>query len=110
MAFLKELLALARDTVAAEREAAPQVDVDRGRAALTALFEEVKNGSTPVIVGRIVNDIDSIVKAVRFDGWQHTSAGERDVKQALRKTLFSFKLHTDQDLFERAYGYIKQYY
>jgi type I restriction enzyme R subunit len=110
VAFLKELLALARDTVAAEREAAPQVDIDRGKAALTSLFEEVKNGSTPVIVGRIVNDIDSIVKAVRFDGWQHTSAGERDVKQALRKTLFSFKLHTDQDLFERAYGYIKQYY
>ena len=37
------------------------------------------------------------------------SAGERDVKQALRKALLQYKLHTDQELFDRAYGYIKQY-
>ena len=38
------------------------------------------------------------------------TAGERDVKQALRKALLQYKLHTDQELFDRAYGYIKQYY
>jgi type I restriction enzyme R subunit len=27
----------------------------------------------------------------------------------LRKTLLKYKLHTDQDLFDRAYAYIKQY-
>jgi len=47
---------------------------------------------------------------VRFDGWQNTHAGEREVKQALRKVLFKYKLHQDQELFDRAYGYIKQYY
>ena len=29
---------------------------------------------------------------------------------ALRKTLFKYKLHSDTELFEKAYGYIKQYY
>ncbi len=34
---------------------------------------------------RVVNDIDEIVRYVRFDGWQSTHAGEREVKMALRK-------------------------
>jgi type I restriction enzyme R subunit len=112
--FLKALLTLAKDTVAAEKEAdekapAPE-DADRGKAALTALFEEVRTQKTPIIVARVVADIDAIVKPVRFDGWQRSTAGERDVKQALRKALLQYKLHTDQELFDRAYGYIKQYY
>ena len=36
--------------------------------------------------------------------------GEREVKLALRKTLFKYRLHQDQELFERAYGYIREYY
>ena len=34
----------------------------------------------------------------------------REVKQALRKTLFKYKLHQDAALFEKAYGYIREYY
>ncbi len=41
---------------------------------------------------------------------RHTDAGEREVKKALRRTLLKYKLHNDQDLFDRAYGYIVQYY
>jgi type I restriction enzyme R subunit len=55
-------------------------------------------------------DIDEIVRVVRFDGCQHTSAGEREVQRALRRALLKYKLHRDQELFERAYGYIRQYY
>jgi len=108
--FLKDLLDLARDVVYAERETPPEVGEELGRAALTELFEEVRNEDTPLIVERIVDDIDEIVRLVRFDGWQNTHAGEREVKNALRKTLFRYKLHQDQDLFDRAYGYIRQYY
>jgi len=61
-------------------------------------------------VERIVADIDGIVKQVRFDGWQTSSQGEREVKQALRRSLRRFQLQTDQDLFEKAYGYIHEYY
>ncbi|MFM7076110.1 MAG: AAA family ATPase [Planctomycetaceae bacterium] len=43
-------------------------------------------------------------RAERCDGWQRSNAGERDVKQALRKALLQYKLHTDQELFDRAYG------
>jgi type I restriction enzyme R subunit len=70
----------------------------------------VKNKNTHVIVERIVADIDGIVRQVRFDGWQATTTGEREVKQALRRSLRSFSLHTDQELFDKAYGYIRQYY
>lgn len=62
------------------------------------------------MVERVVNDIDEIVRYVRFDGWQNTHAGEREVKNALRKTLFKYRLHQDKELFDRAYGYIRQYY
>lgn len=103
--FLKELLELAKDVVKTERETPVEEDIDRGKAALTELFEEARNGNTPVMVRRIVDDIDEIVRAVRFDGWQATHAGEREVKKALRRTLFKYKLHQDAELFDRAYGY-----
>lgn len=108
--FLKELLNLARDVVTAERAAPPMAREDEGKAALTQLFEEARNPQTPIIVERVVGDIDEIVRFVRFDGWQSTHAGEREVKMALRKTLFKYRLHQDQELFDRAYGYIRTYY
>ena len=108
--FLKELLELARDVVRMERETPVEEDIDRGKAALTELFEEAKHGNTPIMVRRVVDDIDEIVRAVRFDGWQATHAGEREVRNALRRTLFKYKLHQDAELFERAYGYIREYY
>ena len=108
--FLKELLALAKDVVKMERETPVEEDLDQGKAALTALFEEAKSGETPIMVRRVVDDIDEIVRAVRFEGWQATHAGEREVKKALRQTLFKYKLHQDMELFERAYQYIREYY
>lgn len=108
--FLKELLALAKDVVKTERETPEEEEVDRGKAALTELFEQAQNGDTPVMVKRVVDDIDEIVRSVRFDGWQATHAGEREVKKALRQTLFRYKLHQDGELFENAYGYIREYY
>ncbi len=108
--FLKEILKLARDIVAAEKDTTPKDEIDRGKAALTELFEEVRNENTPIVVQKIVGDIDEIVRIVRFDGWQDTSAGQREVKKALRGVLLKYKLHGDQELFDRAYGYIQQYY
>ena len=110
MEFLKQLLELAREVVRAENETPPEVEEDQGKAALTELFQEVKNETTPVMVERIVGDIDEIVRVVRFPDWQQTNAGEREVQKALRRTLLKYKLHTEQELFDRAYAYIKQYY
>jgi type I restriction enzyme R subunit len=108
--FLKQLLQIAKEVLQAEKEIPLEEDEDRGKAALTELFNEVKTAETPIMVERVVADIDEIVRQVRFDGWQATSAGERLVKQALRKTLFKYRLHADEELFERAYSYIRQYY
>ena len=108
--FLKAILEIARDTVEAEKQTDPQEEKDQALAALTELFNEVKTRNTHVIVERIVTDIDAIVKQVRFDGWQTTTQGEREVQQALRRALLKYKLHTDQELFNKAYGYIRQYY
>jgi type I restriction enzyme R subunit len=108
--FLKEILALAREVLEAEQQVDPEEERDRAKEALTELFSEAKNQNTHIIVERIVADIDEIVKKVRFAGWQATSQGERLVQKELRKALLKYKLHTDQDLFDRAYAYIRQYY
>lgn len=108
--FLKQLLEIAKETLQAEKETPPEEDEDRGKAALTELFNEVKTDETPIMVERVVADIDEIVRLVRFPGWQGTQAGEREVKKALRKALFKYKLHADEELFEKAYSYIRQYY
>ena len=108
--FLKEILALARDVLEAEKQLDEQEERDRAKEALTELFSEAKNQKTHIIVERIVADIDEIVKRVRFAGWQATSQGVRLVQRELRRTLLKYKLHTDQDLFDRAYEYIEQYY
>ena len=108
--FLKAILEIAKDTVEAEKQSDPEEEQNQALAALTELFNEVKTKNTHVIVERIVTDIDIIVKQVRFDGWQATAQGEREVRLALRRTLLKFKLHTDQELFDKAYGYIREYY
>lgn len=107
--LLKAILEVAKDVVEAERETDPEEERDRAREALTELFNEAKNKATHIIVERIVTDIDDIVKKVRFPDWQHTSQGERLVQKELRRTLLKYKLHTDQELFDRAYAYIRQY-
>ena len=108
--FLKMLLNLAREAVAAEKEVVPEEEIDKGKAALTELFEGVRNENTPIIVKRVVDDIDEIVKYVRFPGWQDTTSGRQDVKKALRQTVWiKYKIH-DKELFDRAYEYVEQYY
>jgi type I restriction enzyme R subunit len=108
--LLKEILEVAKDVLEAEKQTDPKEERDRAKEALTELFKNAKSKNTHIIVERIVADIDDIVKKVRFDGWKSTSQGERQVQKALRKTLLKYKLHTDQELFDKAYGYIRQYY
>ncbi len=108
--FIKELCQIARETIQAEKQE-EHIEVRKtGKEALTELFLELRTDDTPAVVGRIVADIDSIVKIVRFPGWQTTNAGEREVQKALRKTLLKYKLHKEEVLFNKAYLYIREYY
>jgi len=108
--FVKELCKLAKETVQAEKELEEEIAQKSPKAALTDLFLELKTEQTPAVVERIVQDIDSIVRIVRFPGWQDSPSGEREVQKELRKILWIKYKIKDQDLFDRAYGYIKEYY
>ena len=108
--FIKQLCEIARETLQAERDISTPDERKSAKAALTELFLETKTDQTPAVVERIVNDIDEIVKFVRFPGWLTTITGEREVQKSLRKTLLKYQLHKEEELFEKAYGYIKEYY
>jgi len=87
-----------------------QTDLFDGHAVTQSQLESRLWEAANILCGSPVDDIDEIVRVVRFLGWQQTSAGEREVKMALRSTLFKHKLHSDRELFEKAYTYIVQYY
>jgi type I restriction enzyme, R subunit len=110
IAFVKELCSIAKDTLQAESEETQIIQEKSPKTALTELFLDLKTDTTPAVVERIVDDIDSIVRAIRFPGWQNSNQGQREVKQSLRKKLLKYQLHKNQELFDRAYEYIEEYY
>ena len=108
--FLKLLLELAKEAAEAEKEVVPEDEIDKGKAALTELFNSIKGRATPIIVERIVKDIDDIVRIVRFDGWQNTTAGKQEVKKALRSVIWIKYKIKDIDVFDKACKYVEMYY
>ena len=108
--FIKHLCEIARDTVHAEKQTDSVDERKTAKAALTELFLETKTDQTPAVVERIVTDIDDIVKYVRYDGWQNTTTGEKLVMKELRKILWLKYPIKDEELFNRAYAYIREYY
>lgn len=108
--FIKELCQIAKEALQAEKQTDTKEERKSAKTALTELFLELKTDTTPAIVERIVNDIDEIVRVVRFPGWQSSTVGEREVKRELRKILWTKYQIKDEELFVRAYDYIKEYY
>ena len=108
--FVKGLLQLSTDTVEAEKQVQTVDEQKIVKSALTELFLEAKTDKTPIIVERIVNDIDGIVGLVRFAGWQDSTPGRKAVQKALRDTLKKYDLHKNDDLTAKAYDYLKSYY
>ncbi len=107
---IKELCQIARDTLEVEKNIYTPEERISATLVLTELFQEFKTDKTPAVVERIVNDIVSIVKIVRFPCWQTTVAGEREVQKSLRKPLPKYQLHKEEELFEKEHGYIKEHY
>ena len=111
--LLKDLLQLAREVVEADRatpgsEETAVIDQDRG--ALTAILEEFAPTDTPVIVERVAEDIDAIVRPVRGTGWQASHPGDREVRVQIRKVLRAHGLPASGEVFDRAYAYIAEHY
>ncbi len=63
-----------------------------------------------VIVDRIVNDIDGIVKIVRFPGWQKYFYRQEGSQQKSPGYRYEKKRIKDQDVFNKAHSYAEQYY
>jgi hypothetical protein len=77
---------------------------ERVKSAVLSLLDSITNKST------VSTDIDDIVRIIRFDGWQDTNAGKREVKKALRSVVSVKYKIKDKDVFDKAYGYIEMYY
>lgn len=114
--FLKELIDLAKEVIKREKESVSDEEdiysVKTGKAALTELFNEVKDERPNIIVENIVNDIDNkIVNEVQlFTGWQESSKGQREVKASILKVFAKYKLQGDKELIEKTYNYVAEYY
>ena len=111
--FLKGLLETAKDVLEQEkRNNQPENKRAKARAALTELFESVKTDSTPIIVERVVNDIDENVVAIvrKFKDAFKSVEARKQIRQKLRSILWVKYSIKDSDVLEKAYSYIEQYY
>lgn len=103
--FLKKILELAKDvTVAVNAEEEGRLDdltpgllPDPNMGALTQIFDEYAPNATPVIIERLVHDIDQIVR------------GDRDIRRELRRTMHKQGI-TDDAVYDRAYAYVREHY
>jgi type I restriction enzyme R subunit len=115
VAFLKRLLDLARQLVEAERaEAEGRLDhfqvLDPDKGALTQILDEFAPPGVPVIVAKVVEDIDALVRPIRGTRWQESQPGDREVRRQLRLVLKNSGLPPSGDLYDRAYAYIREQY
>jgi type I restriction enzyme, R subunit len=115
--FLKKALEVARLAVEAEKledqgklDAAAERLLDPNIGALTQIVEEYKPDNTPVVVDDVVRDIDTIVKQVRYTGWNTSQAGDRLVRKELRGVLKKYALPLTGPLFDNAYAYVAENY
>ena len=122
--FLKKLLEVAKDVVAADNEDAEAGAAGEGDGpeaqtsllpeerigALTLIFNEYKPDVTPDIVENVVHEMDAVVSAARFTNWQTSREGTRLVKTEVRRALKKFGLPANNGLFDRAYDYVAEHY
>lgn len=111
--FLRELLATAKEILQEEeRLEQPEDKRAQAKAALTELFQSVRTDDTPIIVERVVNDIDENVVAIvrKFKDAFKSVTARREIKKKLRSILWVNYQIKDQDVFDKAYSYIEMYY
>ena len=111
--WLREAFTLAKDLTAAEKaedEGTLELLPDPRIGALTQIFQEYAPADAPMLVERVVKDIDAIVKQVSYDGWEATLEGDKLVRRHVRQVLRKHQLHTADGLFEKAYAYIAEHY
>jgi hypothetical protein len=78
--------------------------LDPGIRALAQIINEYKPPGTLVIVDDVVRDIDTLVKQVRYTGWNETQEGDRTVRRELRMMIKKYALPVTGPLFDNAYA------
>src|SRR5665811_194320 len=86
VAFLQRLLDLARQLVEAERaEADGRLDtfqvLDPDKGALTQILREYAPPGVPVIISKVVEEIDTLVRPIRGQRWQESQPNDREVRR-----------------------------
>lgn len=108
--FLKCLLDLAKEAVSTKKQVMPKEKIDTNKSTLIEIFNNVKNEKTPVIIERLVNDMDNIVKYVRLLKWQNISTKKEGAEKALYYLIWTKYQIKDKEILDKAYKYIEKYY
>jgi type I restriction enzyme R subunit len=116
--ILQAALEIAKDVTAAEKaedtSGAAGLDLlpSPKIGALTQIFEEYKPEGTPIMLDKVVAEIDEVVRTVSngWDGWAKTRSGDRRVRDSIRIVLSHYGLPIQGDLFDRAYSYVAENY
>ena len=70
----------------------------------------MKSPETPIIVEKVVNDIDDVVRQVRYANWKLQETGQKQVRQAILKIIWIKYKIKDKNLIDKAYEYVAEYY
>ncbi len=97
--FLRDMLERACGAVAGGSAIKEVPGGMRGQTAPTESFGSLKGADTPSW-SRASWPTSTRSCAVRVDGWQDTAKGDREVQQALRRTLYVRNKMRGQDLLE----------
>ncbi|WP_411730739.1 type I restriction endonuclease subunit R [Paeniglutamicibacter sp.] len=116
--LLQGFLAIAKDLTAAEKaedtSGAAGLDLlpNHQIGALTQIFHEFKPEGTPIILEKVVVEIDEVVREVSngWEGWAKTKVGDRTVRGSIRVVLNRYGLPLQGDLFDHAYAYVTENY
>ncbi|HJJ27528.1 MAG TPA: hypothetical protein O0W95_05540, partial [Methanocorpusculum sp.] len=65
---------------------------------------------TPIIVKKVANDIDDVVRQVRYANWKLQETGQKQVRQAILKIIWIKYKIKDKNLIDKAYEYVAEYY
>jgi type I restriction enzyme, R subunit len=108
--FLKEMLELAKEVVEAEKGVDPGGRTRSGEGSADGIVQRGQRREHPHHRRASCHRHRRNREEGSFSGVAADDPGERLVQKELRRTLLKYKLHTDQALFDKAYGYIRQYY
>ncbi|OLS22260.1 MAG: hypothetical protein HeimC2_30220 [Candidatus Heimdallarchaeota archaeon LC_2] len=82
---------------------------DQKKFIFSEIYNSFKSQSIPIMIDKLVIDIDEIVIYILNDDWVWSKKSENIVKQVLGEIFTKYKLQNEVELFNRAFDYIREY-